>query len=89
MLANGVGVVDNDYRGEYFLQLYNCTTATVTHAAGSRLGQLEIVPYFFPETPHSLVMPPIYTIIDPEIFATFETIYPTTRGAGSFHSTGK
>ena len=31
MLANGVGVIDNDYRGEYFLQLYNFTDSVVTH----------------------------------------------------------
>jgi hypothetical protein len=79
MLANGVGVIDNDYRGEYFLQLYNYTQSVVTHPAGTRLGQFEIVPYFLPEQPHTLIMPPIETIIDPEIFASFDHHYPTQR----------
>ncbi|MBO4203727.1 hypothetical protein J5893_02745 [bacterium] len=29
MLANGVAVIDSDYRGEYLLQLYNFTAQTV------------------------------------------------------------
>jgi len=81
MLANGVGVIDNDYRGEYFLQLYNFTETTVTHTAGTRLGQVEIVPYFLPEQSHTLMMPPIETIIDPDIFQHFEELYPTSRGS--------
>lgn len=88
MLANWVGVIDNDYRGEYLLQLYNFTTNPVDHKAWTRLWQLEIVPYFLPAQPHTLIMPQIETIIDPEIFASFESYYPTQRGSGWFHSTG-
>lgn len=87
MLANGVGVIDNDYRGEYLLQLYNFTDSIVTHTAGTRLGQFEIVPYFLPEQPHSLIMPPIEIIISLEIFSVFDEQYPTSRGAHGFHST--
>lgn len=82
-------MIDNDYRGEYLLQLYNFTDSIVTHTAGTRLGQFEIVPYFLPEQPHSLIMPPIETLIDAEIFASFDQLYPTQRGSGGFHSTGK
>ncbi len=89
MLANSVGVIDNDYRGEYFLQLYNCTQQTVQHSKGTRLWQLEIVPYFTPWLAHDLVTPTIETIIDPEVFTHFEEHYPTSRGSGWFHSTGK
>ena len=81
MLANGVGVIDNDYRGEYFLQLYNFTETTVTHTSGTRLGQVEIVPYFLPEQSHTLMMPPIETIVDPDVYQRFEELYPTRRGA--------
>jgi len=89
ILANWVWVIDNDYRGEYFLQLYNFTDAPVMHTAWTRLGQIEIVPYFIPEHSTSLHMPPLHHIIDADIFADFEHHYPTQRGAWWFHSTGK
>jgi dUTP pyrophosphatase len=89
MLANSVGVIDNDYRGDYLLQLYNFTDQPVTLPATTRVAQLEIVPYFLPEQPHTLIMPPIEIIIDPDVFARFEELYPTSRGAKGFHSTGR
>ncbi len=88
MLANGVGVIDNDYRGEYFLQLYNCTADTVTHEAWTRLWQLEIVPYFTPWQTHDLTMPELEIIINQDVFNRFEELYPTSRGGWGFHSTG-
>ena len=89
MLANGVWVIDTDYRGEYFLQLLNITTQHISFPSWSRLGQLEIVPCFLPEQAHTLIMPPIKTICDQKTFADFESIYPTSRGGEGFHSTGR
>lgn len=89
MLANGVGVVDNDYRGEFFLQLYNFTQNNVTYPVGTRLGQFEIVPYFLPQQAHALVMPAIEIIVDPDVFEQFDQHYPTGRGIWGFHSTGR
>ena len=54
----------------------------VTHAAGTRLGQVEIVPYFLPQQPHTLIMPNIETLIDQDTYERFAELYPTDRGAG-------
>lgn len=45
MLANSVGVIDNDYRGELFVQLINVSETYNQVNAGERLAQLEFVPY--------------------------------------------
>lgn len=44
-LANGVGLIDSDYRGEYHLQLYNPTQETITIPSHTRLCQLEFAPH--------------------------------------------
>ncbi len=89
ILANSVWVMDNDYRGEYFLQLYNWTTTTVTHTAWTRLCQFDIAPYYLPWQPLPTTTPLIETIIDPDVFERFAELYPTERGEGCFHSTGR
>lgn len=42
-LANSVGVIDSDYRGEIMLKYYVNDTETI-YEAGERVGQLVIVP---------------------------------------------
>ena len=44
--ANAVGVVDSDYRGEIIVALHNDTEEDQIVAAGSRIAQLIIMPYF-------------------------------------------
>ncbi len=47
ILANGVGIIDQDYCGakdEILMQLYNITDAPVTVARGDRIGQALFLP---------------------------------------------
>ena len=47
--ANKVGVIDCDYRGEVMVALHNHGSAERTVAAGDRIAQLVIAPYFTAE----------------------------------------
>lgn len=72
-LANGVGVIDSDYRGELGLMLVNHGEDTVTIEGGERVAQLLILP-------HSS---PLIAYVDDV------TKFETERGVGGFGSTGK
>lgn len=48
-LANAVGVVDTDYRGEWQVPLHNISQMPFTVEHGMRIAQLVCVPVFFPE----------------------------------------
>lgn len=48
-LANAVGVVDTDYRGEWFVPLHNISDAPYTVEHGMRVAQLVAVPIYYPE----------------------------------------
>lgn len=48
-LANAVGVVDTDYRGEWFVPLHNISQNAFTVEHGMRVAQLVAVPVYFPE----------------------------------------
>lgn len=43
--ANKVGVIDSDYRGEFFVPLYNHGAAPQTIENGERIAQLIVTPY--------------------------------------------
>lgn len=43
--ANKVGVVDSDYRGEFFVPLHNHSAAPQTIEPGERIAQMIITPY--------------------------------------------
>lgn len=43
--ANKVGVIDSDYRGEFFVPLYNHGNAPQTIENGERIAQLIVTPY--------------------------------------------
>lgn len=49
LMANGVGVVDNGYRGEVMVPLYNLGDDPVTIEPGERIAQLVLVPMTVPE----------------------------------------
>ncbi len=53
-LANGIGVVDSDYRGEIFVALMNNDDKPQTIENGERIGQLMILP----------VIAAAYTVVD-------------------------
>ena len=83
MLANSVGIIDNDYRGEIFVQLQNVkmepspsSLSDVVHVPnivrkGERIAQMELVQHF---TMHEL------EIVD--------ELSDTVRGEGGIGSTG-
>ena len=48
-LANAVGVVDADYRGEWFVPLHNIGQKEFTVTHGMRIAQLVVMPVLFPE----------------------------------------
>ncbi len=48
-LANAVGVVDSDYRGEIKIPLHNLGTEPFTVENGMRVAQLVVTPVLFPE----------------------------------------
>ena len=44
-LANGIGVVDSDYRGEIMVSLHNHSDSPAKVEGGERVAQLAIVPF--------------------------------------------
>ena len=48
-LANAVGVVDMDYRGEWHVPLHNIGTEPFVVEEGMRVAQLVVVPILYPE----------------------------------------
>lgn len=45
-LANGIGVIDSDYRGEISVGLYNISTEDFTVERGDRIAQMMFMPVF-------------------------------------------
>lgn len=48
-LANAVGVVDSDYRGEICVLLHNLSRNAFAVTPGMRIAQLVVMPVIFPE----------------------------------------
>ena len=55
-LANAVGVVDTDYRGEWFVPLHNISEKPFTVEHGMRVAQLVTVPVYYPEILETLAV---------------------------------
>ena len=72
-LANGVGIIDADYRGEVKVLLWNATNDAYRVRVGDKIAQLIFVPS------NSLVPSRIST----------EELKKTQRGEGGFGSTGR
>ena len=47
-LANGIGVIDSDYRGELRVTLHNTTDTPYTVQSGDRIAQLMVLPVACP-----------------------------------------
>ena len=47
-LANGIGVIDSDYRGELRVTLHNTTDTPYTVQSGDRIAQLMVIPVACP-----------------------------------------
>ena len=56
-MANGVGIVDADYRGEICVPLINQSNAAFTVTNGLRIAQLIVVPVCMPEITTAEVLP--------------------------------
>ncbi|MDE6730005.1 MAG: dUTP diphosphatase [Oscillospiraceae bacterium] len=48
-LANAVGVVDSDYRGEWMIPLHNISREDFTVTHGMRIAQVVVTPVILPE----------------------------------------
>lgn len=48
-MANGVGVIDSDYRGELRVALFNASDADYTIRDGDRIAQLMVLPVVQPQ----------------------------------------
>lgn len=73
-LANSVGVIDSQYRGELIVMLHNGGKDVYRINKGDRIAQLVILPIIIPE-----LIP---------FGGTDEEWNDTTRGTGGFGSTG-
>jgi dUTP pyrophosphatase len=72
-LANCVGVIDSDYRGEVMVPLYNHSSEPFTVQPGDRVAQMVVTPVLQPEA---------------EELPMGEPLPASERGAGGFGSTG-
>ena len=88
-LANWVAVFDSDYRGEYIVQLLNISQETVTLTKYMRVAQIDFLPAYQPEHPRFWTpdVPTLETIVDEEVYNTFEEKYPSARWDWRFNST--
>jgi|TARA_R110000796_G_C14528258_1_gene431564 dUTP pyrophosphatase len=73
-LLVGAEIIDFDYQGEIFINVWNVSNLTVTLTSGSKLAQLILVPILFP------------TLERVEEENLYEEI--TSRGDGALGSTG-
>ena len=48
-MANGIGIVDSDYRGEIIVPLINLGNSDFTVEKNMRIAQLIVIPVIFPE----------------------------------------
>lgn len=72
-LANCVGVIDSDYRGELMVPLHNHSDQPFTVSGGDRIAQMVVTPVILPEVEEIPIDEPM-----PE----------SERGEGGFGSTG-
>lgn len=89
MLANSVGIVDADYRGEHLMQLYNFIGKTLDIPQYARLCQIEFCPHHWGEKNFwTSKIPAIEMKVDNQLFDTFDKVFCSERGAWGFGSTG-
>ena len=90
MLWNSVALIDSDYRGEYFMQIYNYTKERVDISKYTRICQIEFAPhYWWNKKFWTEEIPGIEMIIDQEKYENLAELYPSERWAGGLWSTWK
>ena len=73
-LIVGAHIVDSDYQGEIFINLWNISNKAVSLSSGTKLVQLILVP---------ILLPQLEEVKEDELFKN-----ETERGNGGFGSTG-
>lgn len=90
-LANAVAIFDADYRGEYRMQLRNISDQVVEVKKWTRVCQIEFCPTYMPELwiIWTETVPELKLVCNSDLFDRCEELFPTERGSGALHSTGK
>ena len=91
-LANGVGVIDSDYRGEIGVGLVNLGGSPYTVRPGDRIAQLIIQPCVVPTTHHILHPEDGQNFIiamEAIKFVEVDELSKTARGCQGYGSTGR
>lgn len=88
IVANSIGIIDTDYRGEIKIELTSLNWEK-TLTAWTRVAQFEICPHFQEWTPFSIETPNIEMIVDVDIYKNFAEHFPSGRGEWWFGSTSK
>ena len=86
MVANGVALIDSDYRWEIKVELTSLSWEKFL-AAWTRIAQLEIVPYFQEWKPFSIETPKVEMVVDSDIYENFAEKFPSERWVWGFGST--
>lgn len=80
MLANSVGIIDSDYRGEYLMQLFNYTKEAITIEQGTRICQIEFCPHCRGNQQFGTKeIPDIEMQINPTLWEKFEEAFSSER----------
>ena len=82
MQANSIAIMDSDYRGEYYMQLYNLTDEPISIEKYSRLCQLQFKPVYQPEFPRygTDQVPSLEIAVDQDMYDEFAERFPSDRG---------
>ena len=86
MVANGVALIDSDYRWEIKVELTSLNGEKRLEA-WTRIAQLEIVPYFQEWKPFSIETPKVEMVVDSDIYENFAEKFPSERWVWGFGST--
>ena len=88
IVANSIGIIDSDYRGEIKVELTSLNWEK-TLSAWTRIAQLEICPYFQEWKPFPNETPKVEMIVDSNTYENFADEFPSGRGEWWFWSTAK
>ena len=88
IVANSVGIIDSDYRGEIKVELTSLNWEKRLEA-WTRIAQLEICQYFQEWKSFSIESPQVEMIVDTNTYEDFAEKFPSTRGEWWFGSTAK
>ena len=93
MLANWVGIIDPDYRGEIMVNYYNFSTQDVVIEKWAAIAQLSIelnaIRIVSEDKQYRWENTEVRGIYSEDLFSDFETKFPSWRWAGWFWSTNK